>query len=240
VIPVRFASTRLPGKPLLKANGRSILRYVYANAVKSGAQSVTIATDDERIREHALEFDADVVMTRSEHDSGTDRIAEAARLKSWDANDVIVNLQGDEPQMDARNICQVATLLYQHPQAQMATLCAPITDDGEINNPNCVKVVLNKKGHALYFSRSPIPYARQVCTDPAHRHLGIYAYRVGYLQEFSLLLRGRLERCENLEQLRALENGHCIAIAVSEVPPGIGIDTDEDFQQFCRLMKCST
>lgn len=237
VIPVRYASTRLPGKPLLSVHGRSILQYTYQNATESGAVSVTIATDDERIFAHAQGLGADVMMTSRQHQSGTDRIAEVATERGWAEQEIIVNLQGDEPQMAADNIRQVAMLLHEQPAVPMATLCYPIAKEEECTNPNCVKVVFDQRGLALYFSRCAIPYRRDAGNLAAYRHLGIYAYRNGFLKTFAAIPPGRLETIECLEQLRALENGSSIAVAVSMAPPGMGIDTPQDFEQFCRLQE---
>lgn len=233
VIPVRYAASRLPGKPLLEFNGKTIMQHVYNNACASEALSVLIATDDVRIAEVAESFGAQVCMTSDEHQSGTDRIAEAAQLQGWDAGEVIVNLQGDEPQMPPQNIAQVAKLLSEAQDCSIATLCARIDAEQDYQDANTVKVVKSITGKALYFSRAAIPHAANVSLANVniYRHIGIYAYRVGYLQKFVQIEPSSLEQLERLEQLRALEAGHSIAIAECLQKPGIGVDTEEDYQK---------
>lgn len=233
VIPVRYAASRLPGKPLLEFNGKTIMQHVYNNACASDARSVLIATDDTRIAEVATGFGAQVCMTSDQHQSGTDRIAEAAQLQGWSSDEIIVNLQGDEPQMPAQNIAQVAKLLLDKPHCSIATLCTRITSEQEFRDPNAVKVVKNIQGEALYFSRSAIPHVGDVFSNEVHayRHIGIYAYKVGYLQKFVQMKQSSLEKLERLEQLRALAAGDPIAIAECEQKPGIGVDTEEDYQK---------
>lgn len=233
VIPVRYAASRLPGKPLLEFNGMSIMQHVYNNACASDARSVLIATDDARIAEVANSFDAQVCMTSDQHQSGTDRIAEAAQMQGWDADEVVVNVQGDEPQMPPQNIAQVAHLLIQSRDFSIATLCARIDSEQDYQDPNTVKVVKTTTGKALYFSRAAIPHAKNIPLDQmnVYRHIGIYAYRVGYLQRFVQMPSSGLEKSERLEQLRAMEAGDCIAIAECVHKPGIGVDTEEDYQK---------
>jgi len=236
VIPVRYASSRLPGKPLLTFQHKPIIEHVYENACASHAESVLIATDDERIAEVARKFNADVCMTSSEHMSGTDRITEAVTLQGWPDDQVIVNLQGDEPQMPAANIRQVAELMQQHQSASIATLCHRIETIQEYDDPNVVKVTKNAKGRALYFSRSSLPYIRDVNVkvlkeNEVFRHVGIYAYRVHYLKQFIKMPASPLENIEKLEQLRALENGDEIAIDACCENPGIGVDTMNDYHR---------
>ncbi len=236
VIPVRYASSRLPGKPLLTFQHKPIIEHVYENACASHAESVLIATDDERIAEVARKFNADVCMTSSDHLSGTDRITEAVTLQGWSDDQVIVNLQGDEPQMPAANIRQVAELMQQHSSAAIATLCHRIETIQEYDDPNVVKVTKNAKGRALYFSRSSLPYIRDVNVkvlkeNEVFRHVGIYAYRVHYLKQFIDMPPSPLENIEKLEQLRALENGDEIAIDVCFENPGIGVDTMNDYHR---------
>lgn len=236
VIPARYASNRLPGKPLLTFRHKPIIEHVYENACKSEAESVLIATDDERIAEAAVKFNAQVCMTNANHLSGTDRIAEAVDIQNWDEDQIIVNLQGDEPQMPAINIKQVAELLMRQQTASIATLSHPINSIQDYNDPNIVKVTKNTKGRALYFSRSSIPYLRDVDVNMLKNnevlmHVGIYAYRINYLRQFIALPQSTLEKIEKLEQLRALENGHEIAIAKCKENPGIGIDTMQDYHR---------
>ena len=187
VIPVRYASSRLPGKPLLTFQHKPIIEHVYRNACESDAESVVIATDDERIAEAASKFDAKVCMTSQDHISGTDRIAEAVCIQGWSDDDIIVNVQGDEPQMPAENIKQVAQLLADHSQSRISTLCHQLHTIQEYEDPNVVKVVKTEQGKALYFSRSSLPYIRNVDVKvlkeyDVYRHVGIYAYRAAYLQ----------------------------------------------------------
>lgn len=236
VIPVRYASSRLPGKPLLTYRSKPIIEHVYENACESQAESVLIATDDERIAQAAQKFNAEVCMTSSDHQSGSDRISEAVSLKNWPDDQVIVNLQGDEPQMPAANIKQVAELLMQNKTATIATLCHRIETIQEYKDPNIVKVAKTSKGRALYFSRSPLPFIHDVDVkllreNHVFRHVGIYAYRINYLKKFTAMPPSHLEKIEKLEQLRALENGDEIAVDVCEQHPGIGVDTMDDYHQ---------
>lgn len=232
-IPARFASTRLRGKPLLTIGGMPMIRHVAERALAAGARDVVIATDDVRIAEALLMDSVTVCMTSPEHRSGTDRLAECAEQLSWPDDRIIVNLQGDEPFAPARSIRQLAELLAESGES-MATLVTAIRDLAEFNNPNAVKVVIDARGRALYFSRAPVPWPRDgdgSLPAPAWRHIGIYAYRAGFLKQFSTLPATPLECCESLEQLRALENGFGIAVAVAlaEFPPGV--DTQEDLDR---------
>lgn len=236
VIPVRFASSRLPGKPLLTYQHKPIIEHVYKNACESDAETVLIATDDERIAEVAREFGAEVCMTSGDHMSGTDRITEAVEKRGWPDNEVIVNLQGDEPQMPAANIKHVAKLLLDNPDAVIATLCHRIYTIQEYDDPNVVKVTKNSKGRALYFSRSSLPHIRDVDVKVlkdtnVYRHVGIYAYRISYLKQFIKIPISPLENVEKLEQLRALENGDEIIIDECVEHPGIGVDTMNDYHR---------
>lgn len=233
VIPVRYAASRLPGKPLLEFNGKTIMQHVYNNACASEARSVLIATDDARIAEVASSFGAKVCMTSNHHQSGTDRIAEATQLQGWNSDEVIVNLQGDEPQMPAQNIAQIAKLLIDTQTCSIATLCTRVDSEQEYQDPNAVKVVKSTDGKALYFSRAAIPHSNNISLNDieVYRHIGIYAYRVGYLQQFVQMPQSSLEKLERLEQLRALEAGDSIAIAECVQKPGIGVDTEEDYQK---------
>jgi len=241
VIPARHAASRLPGKPLLDIAGRPMIQWVIDAALRSHAEEVLVATDDQRIADAA--FDARrsggslAVMTRADHPSGTDRIAEVAALRHWSQRTIVVNLQGDEPQMPPLLINQVAELLIEHPTADIATLSAPVANLEEFLDPNVVKVVTSRDGMALYFSRAPIPWHRdgakqglgsQTSAEGARRHLGIYAYRVAALQQLTALPPSALELTERLEQLRALQSGMRIAVGIaSDTPPG-GVDTEED------------
>ena len=240
-IPARYDSSRLPGKLLLEAGGQTILERVYRNACESGASEVVVATDHAEIAAHARAFGAEVIMTAAGHNSGTDRIAEAAHLKQETAEQLIVNVQGDEPLLPPRVITQVAALLDADAGADMATLCEKCGAAEEQADPNICKVVRSKNGRALYFSRSPIPF----CRDPQQaallqqhmrRHIGIYAYRVGFLRRFVELPVSALESIEKLEQLRALENGFLIALADAIEDCGFGIDTQSDYEKYCQLL----
>ena len=238
VIPARFASSRLPGKPLLQIHGRPMILRVVDQAKKvQGFDDLCVATDDPRIADVCRAEGVDVVMTSPNHPSGTDRLSEVARIKGWASDDIIVNVQGDEPLVPALLVCQVADLLIQRTDCSMSTLCEPIHSLEEFQRDSIVKVVMSKLNQALYFSRSPIPYDRDGAkvTEPklhsqAYRHLGLYAYRVQLLQEYVQWDMGVLEQLESLEQLRVLENGHRIAIAVAQVnlPPGVDTQVDLD------------
>lgn len=245
VIPARYASARLPGKPLLEIAGRAMIEWVVASAAKSRAEEVWVATDDARIAARVGEH---AVMTQATHQSGTDRIAEVAHLRGWDEQTIVVNVQGDEPLLPPELIDQVATLLEQDPAADIATLCTPITTLREHMDPNAVKVVMAKSGTALYFSRAPIPFDRdaapqgvasQTSFAGAHRHLGLYAYRVGALKRLSVLPPSELERIEKLEQLRALQAGMRIVVAVAAAVPPAGVDTPEDLERVRAALTAS-
>ena len=238
VIPARFASSRLPGKPLLLIHGRPMILRVVDQAKKvAGFDDLCVATDDPRIAAVCQAEGVDVVLTHPEHPSGTDRLSEVARIKGWAADDVIVNVQGDEPLLPAQLVQQVTQLLLDHPQCSMSTLCEPIHQLDEFQRDSIVKVVMNKCNEALYFSRATIPYDRDgakqavaVLHTQAFRHLGLYAYRVKLLQEYVTWEQGNLEKLESLEQLRVLENGHRIAIDIAEanLPPGVDTQADLD------------
>lgn len=238
VIPARFASSRLPGKPLLEIHGRPMILRVIDQAKKvAGFDDLCVATDDERIAEVCRAEGVDVVITSADHPSGTDRLSEVARIKGWASEDIIVNVQGDEPLLPAQLVQQVAQLLESQPESSMSTLCEPIHSLDEFNRDSIVKVVMSKYNQALYFSRATIPYDRdgakqevQQLHYQAYRHLGLYAYRVNLLQEYVSWDMGVLEKLESLEQLRVLENGHRIAIAVAEanLPPGVDTQADLD------------
>ena len=253
VIPARYASARLPGKPLLVIAGKPMLQWVYERACGARAGEVLIATDDERIAASARAFIAaadanDVVMTSATHASGTDRIAEVARLRGWDAWQIVVNVQGDEPLLPSRLVRQVAALLERYPQADIATLATPISSLEEFLDPNVVKVVTDAAQRALYFSRAPIPWHRdgaaaahggQQQWQGARRHVGLYAYRVGALQRMAALPASPLEGIEKLEQLRALEAGFEFRVADGEVPPGPDVNTKADLERVSALLVAS-
>ena len=235
VIPSRYASARLPGKPLLEINGKPMIEHVYERAVESGATEVVIATDDERIAAAAEAFGATVCMTRDDHQSGTERIAEVADLLDWDDSQIVVNLQGDEPNMPAVLVNQCAGLL-EDASADIATLASPFLSQKDFESPNCVKVICNEGDHAIYFSRAAIPFARDAeASDQARaaalHHHGIYAYRCGVLRRFVSAAASPLESCEQLEQLRALSLGMTIAVGIPEQRPGIGVDTADDLRR---------
>jgi 3-deoxy-manno-octulosonate cytidylyltransferase (CMP-KDO synthetase) len=231
VIPARYASTRFPGKPLADLGGKPMVVRVCERAAQSGASAVHVATDDERISTAVKKHGFKVVMTRAEHASGTDRLAEAAAQLRLGDEQVVVNVQGDEPLIEPALIRKVADRLG---TADMATACHAIHDAASLANPNVVKVVMDATGHALYFSRSRIPFPREggVC----YRHAGIYAYRVGFLKRYAALAPAPLEKAEALEQLRALWHGHRIAVVVSEteIPPGV--DTPQDLEAVRRML----
>jgi len=238
VVPARFASTRLPGKPLLMLAGKPMIHWVVERARRSGAQQVVVATDDERIANAAIGFGADVQLTSPDHESGTDRIAEVARVRQWCDDDVIVNLQGDEPLMPASLIDQVAALLTSHPCAHIATLAVPLQSDSAREDPNVVKVVTDLQQRALYFSRAPIPFVREPAggSRGARRHLGIYAYRVAALRALAAMAPSALEQLEKLEQLRALENGMDVRVADALVTPGGDVNTSADVARVAALL----
>lgn len=235
VIPARYGSTRLPGKPLLPLLGRSMIEWVYRRARHAGASEIIIATDDQRILEAARGFGAAATMTAATHASGTDRIAEVARREGWDAGDIVVNVQGDEPLLPSQLITQVAELLQRHAGADLATLATPIASLAQLLDPHVVKVVTDTQQRALYFSRAPIPWDRdgamsdgQTSYARARRHLGLYAYRVSSLLRLAALPASTLEQLERLEQLRALENGFDIRVADARCPPGPDVNTAAD------------
>ncbi len=232
-IPARYASSRLPGKLLLSIGGKPLVQHVYENAVSSGADEVVIATDDERIFEAARKFGAVVVRTRDSHLSGTDRIAEAVAGRGESDDTIVVNVQGDEPRLPGSVIRQVARLLESNPVADITTVCEPVGSEPAVNDPNVVKVVRTADDRALYFSRAPIPHARDahaVNLDYYRRHVGIYAYRAAYLRRFVDAPPAALEQVERLEQLRALAGGAVIIVADAAAHCGIGVDTPADFE----------
>ena len=239
VIPARYASSRLPGKPLLDIAGKPMVVRVAERAALSGAEEVCIATDHAGIFDALAQEGFAAVMTRENHLSGTDRIAEVVQQRGWQDDDIVVNVQGDEPLIDPALIREVASSLVAHPEAAMATASHPIHDKALVFNPNIVKVVTDKHGYALYFSRAPIPYARDAYAAgeavPAglsvQRHIGIYAYRAGFLKTYSRLAPAEIETFEALEQLRVLWHGYRISVAVTEHAPAAGVDTPEDLDR---------
>ncbi len=246
VIPARYGSTRLPGKPLLDIHGKPMVQRVWEQACHSQAERVVIATDDQRIFNAAEEFGAQVCMTATEHPSGTDRLQQVVTELGLPEDHIVVNVQGDEPLIPPQVIDQVATNLANNSEAGMATLCEEITALGDLTNPNVVKVVFDAKGMALYFSRAPIPWPRDAFmqaqdTMPANgkwfRHIGIYAYRTRFLHEYVTWSPAPQEALEQLEQLRALHNGVSIHVAIAEAPVPAGVDTQADLDQVRRLLE---
>jgi 3-deoxy-manno-octulosonate cytidylyltransferase (CMP-KDO synthetase) len=244
VIPARYASSRLPGKPLLDIAGKPMVVHVAQRAAQSGAAEVWIATDDVRILQAAQQHGCQATMTRADHASGTDRIAEVAVARGWGDARIVVNVQGDEPRIAPELIRDVAQLLARQPQASISTACHALTDVRELFDPNCVKVVLDQAGNALYFSRATIPWARDEFARsrsripdglPIYRHIGIYGYRCGFLKLYPSLPPPAIERFEALEQLRVLWHGYRIAVALTEQAPEAGVDTPEDLDKVRRL-----
>ena len=230
IIPARYASTRFPGKPLADLGGKPMVVRVCERAAKSGAAAVHVATDDERIARAVRAHGHEAIMTRADHASGTDRIAEAAkRLRLKDA-ELVVNVQGDEPLIAPKLIAQVAAALEKKRYASLSTACHAIHDPAALVNPNVVKVVLDREGYALYFSRSQIPYPREPGA-PCYRHAGIYAYRVAFLRRYARLRPAPLEKSEALEQLRALWHGFGIRVLSVAQAPAAGVDTAEDLER---------
>lgn len=238
-IPARYAASRLPGKPLRMLGGEPLVRHVARRALAAGAREVWVAADDARIAAALDGCGVQVAMTSPDHASGTDRLAECARLAGWSDDEIVVNLQGDEPFAPASGIREVAAAL-ERSGAPMATLATPIDDIAQLMDPNAVKVVHASNGDALYFGRAPLPwprdaFARDRTTLPpgGHwlRHIGIYAYRVGFLHAFAAMPPGRLEGIESLEQLRVLEAGHRIAVALAPEPFPPGVDTPGDLER---------
>ena len=246
VIPARFSSTRLPGKPLQLIAGKPMVQHVWEQACKSSAERVVVATDDQRIVEACQAFGAQVLLTRADHESGTDRLAEVAQALGLAADAIVVNVQGDEPLIPPSVIDQVAANLAAHAEAGMATLAEPIEDVESLFNPNVVKVVSDLNGLALTFSRSTLPWARDAFAVsreqlpqgvPYRRHIGIYAYRAGFLQDFVSWGPCWLEETERLEQLRALWRGVRIHVADAIEPPPAGVDTPQDLERVKRLLE---
>ena len=237
LIPARYASTRLPGKPLADIAGKPMVVRVAERARASGAKRVVVATDDMRVHDAVIAHGIDACMTRADHATGTDRLAETAQQLGLANDAIVVNVQGDEPLLDPALIRGMAALLAARPDAAIATACHPIDDASEAFNPNVVKVVLDAAGYAMYFSRATIPWARDAFREskqalppglPLYRHYGLYAYRVSFLQAFPGLAPAPIEAFEALEQLRALWHGYRIAVQVTHGTPAPGIDTPED------------
>jgi 3-deoxy-manno-octulosonate cytidylyltransferase (CMP-KDO synthetase) len=237
VIPARYASTRLPGKPLKDIAGKPMIEWVYRQTLQSGAAEVIVATDDERIAAACRRFDARVEMTSAEHASGTDRIAELARRFEWDDQQIVVNVQGDEPLISPVCIAQVARLLAWRPPAAIATLVTSLESETEFHDPNFAKVVTDKDGWALYFSRAPIPWPRDGGMPAVMRHIGLYAYRAEALRAMSDAAPCALEEVERLEQLRALWLGLRIIVGKAAEPPAPAVDTEEDLARVRRFIE---
>ena len=244
IIPARYASTRLPGKPLADIAGKPMVVRVAERAVAAGAARVVVATDDARIKAAVEAYGIAACLTAADHATGTDRLAEAAQQLGLPDDAIVVNVQGDEPLLSPALIRAVAELLAAHPDAAIATACHPITDVEEAFNPNVVKVVLDGRGYALYFSRATIPWARDAFAGgrdavpeglPLYRHYGLYAYRVRFLRVFPTLASAPIERFEALEQLRALWHGFRIVVAVTAGTPAPGVDTPEDLDRVRTL-----
>jgi len=237
IIPARYASTRLPGKPLLDIAGKPMIMRVVERAQQSGAKRVVVATDDIRIYEAVTAGGAEAMMTRPDHPSGTDRLAETVTRLGLKDDEIVVNLQGDEPLMPPDLIRDVSVALAAHPMAVMATACHAITDRAEFMNPNVVKVVTDCEGFALYFSRAPIPWPRDVMSgqrsDPirAFRHIGLYAYRAGFIGDYAAWPACPPETTESLEQLRVLWHGEKIAVVEATEAPAAGVDTPDDLER---------
>jgi 3-deoxy-manno-octulosonate cytidylyltransferase (CMP-KDO synthetase) len=247
VIPARFASTRLPGKPLLDIGGKPMVIRVAEQAAKCGAQQVVIATDHPPILAEAEKHGFSACMTRVDHTSGTDRIAEVVAQQGWADDSIIVNVQGDEPLIPPALIRAVAQHLHEHPECAIATACHPIHDEVSMRNPNIVKAVTDKDGNALYFSRAPIPYPRDAFAQGAAlpadltvlRHIGIYAYRASFLHAFGKLAPAAIEQIEALEQLRALWHGYKIGVTITQDAPPSGVDTEADLHTARALFESS-
>ena len=240
VIPARYGSTRLPGKPLRDIGGKPMIQHVHERAVASGAAQIVIATDDTRIADAGRGFGAEVCMTSDRHRSGTDRIEEVVRQYGWGDDTVVVNLQGDEPGMPPSLLSQVAADMLAHPGAAVTTLATPITDRKTLFDPHVVKVIADREGYAAYFSRAPIPWHRDEFlqnTDhlpddiPYLRHIGLYAYRASLLHRYVAWPPSPLERAESLEQLRVLWHGERIHVSSAGEIPGHGVDTEADLRK---------
>ncbi|HEY9098654.1 MAG TPA: 3-deoxy-manno-octulosonate cytidylyltransferase [Thiobacillus sp.] len=243
VIPARYASSRLPGKPLSDIGGQPMVLRVLERALQAGAESVVVATDDMRVQQAVEAAGYQALMTSPDHQSGTERLVEVAETLGWPDDTLVVNVQGDEPLIDPELIREVARQLMLHDDAVMATLAHPIHDHADFINPNVVKVVANEAGYAVYFSRAPIPWPRDAFAAQAvmpHelgalRHIGLYAYRAGFLRTYASLTASPLERHEMLEQLRVIWHGHRISLGVTRIEPAPGVDTPEDLERVRQL-----
>jgi len=248
VIPARYASSRFPGKPLADIDGKPMIVHVAAQAARSGAKEVIVATDHAGIAAAVERHGYAALMTRSDHATGTDRIAEVVAKRRYAASEIVVNVQGDEPLIAPAAIRAVARNLIDHSGAQIATVCHPLHSAEDLTNPNVVKVVMDRAGYALYFSRAPIPYPRDAMLRhtrlkrlperfPAYRHIGLYAYRCGFLRRFKMLEPAAIEQFEALEQLRALAYGYRISVAVIRAAPHPGVDTPADLVRVRRFLR---
>lgn len=243
VIPARYASSRLPGKPLADIGGRPMVLRVVERALLAGASSVVVATDDARVREAVEAAGHAALMTSPEHQSGTERLVEVAEVLGWDDDTLVVNVQGDEPLIDPELIREAARQLVLHDDAVMATLAHPIHAHEDFVNPNIVKVVADEAGYAVYFSRAPIPWPRDAFSARAAmphelgalRHIGLYAYRAGFLRTYAGLAASPLERHEMLEQLRVIWHGYRISLGVTSSIPAPGVDTPDDLERVRRM-----
>ncbi|WP_018509366.1 3-deoxy-manno-octulosonate cytidylyltransferase [Thiobacillus thioparus] len=243
VIPARYASSRLPGKPLADIGGRPMVLHALERALQAGAESVVVATDDVRVLQAVEAAGHQALMTSPAHQSGTERLVEVAETLGWPDGTLVVNVQGDEPLIDPALIREAARQLVLHDDAVMATLAHPIHDHADFINPNVVKVVADEAGYALYFSRAPIPWPRDAFASQqpmphefgALRHIGLYAYRVGFLRTYASLASSPLERYEMLEQLRVLWHGYRISLGVTPIAPAPGVDTQEDLARVRAL-----
>lgn len=240
VIPARYASTRLPGKPLIDIAGKPMIRHVYERALESGAQSVTVATDDDRIAQTVEAFGGQICMTAPTHRSGTERLSEVIERMGFGADEIVVNVQGDEPLIPPALIRQVARGLDEHPDASVATLCERITTAADLFDPHIVKVIRDNRHYALYFSRAVIPWDRDafsVTTEELpqrsehYRHIGLYSYRCGFVRRYIEWPVCHLEEMESLEQLRVLWHGERIYVTEAETHPGHGVDTPRDLER---------
>lgn len=238
IIPARYHSKRLPGKPLALIHNRPMIQHVYQRAAQAASlEKVVVATDDPRIREAVVHFGGEVLMTSSEHRSGTDRVAEATRHLALKDDAIVVNIQGDEPLLRAEMIDSLVRNLQENSDVSMSTLAYQDTDQEDFVDPGVVKVVLDAKGRALYFSRSPIPAVQDKSSPlPYYKHLGFYGYRNSFLQKFTRLSPGVLERMEKLEQLRALEHGFSISVVISSFD-SISVDAPEDLARVREIME---
>ncbi|WP_067095914.1 3-deoxy-manno-octulosonate cytidylyltransferase [Marinomonas atlantica] len=245
VVPARYASQRFPQKMLADLAGKPVVQWVYELALKAGAESVTIATDHESIFAAAKAFGADAVMTRDDHENGTERLAEVAMLKGWSGDEIVVNVQGDEPLLPIALIQDAVRALAEDDESEMATVACPIHRPEDIFNPSVVKVVCDAKGRALYFSRATMPWDRDgfaqepnVISDgyPALRHVGLYVYRVSLLDRYAHMPMSPLEKWEKLEQLRFLHQGIKVQVAVTQELPPHGVDTPEDLQALTQKL----